>query len=317
MFEFLKNHTYPIGVDMGNDIIKLVQLGTNGRGVVLIAAVSSEKRPEDIPPGSVLWQRWAIEALSRLTANGKFAGKCVTAAIPAGEVFIEHIKMPKINDGKESQMQEAVLSKIKQRLTFEAEKAMIKYIPAEDDNMVVIATEREKVDRHLAVYEKANLQIQSISAWPTALINVYVKFFGRRKTDLNAVVMLLDTEEDCTNIVICRHRSLFFARSIPLGASQLAAGTNEVIMRLVLELSACRRQFSSMYKNAQIERMIFISGQVLDKGICTTIAKQLELPAQIGDCLAAVEIAGHPEIAGVDRRDSQFSWAAAFGLSLS
>jgi len=315
MFEFLKNHTYPIGVDMGDDTIKLVQLETSANGVVLIAA-GSEKRPEDIPAGSAVWQRWAIETLCRLTANGKFTGKSVTAAIPAAEVFIEHLKMPK-KDSNDLQTEEAVLSRIKQRLPFEPEKAMIKCIPAEDDNMVVIITEREKIDRHLAIYEKANLQIQSISAWPTALINTYVRFFGRRETDLDAVVMLLDTEPACSNVVICRHKNLFFARSIPIGTSQLAAGTNEVIMRLVLELSACRRQFSSMYKNAQIERMIFISGQVLDKGICTTIAKQLELPAQIGDCLAAVEIAGHPEIAGVDRRDSQFSWAAAFGLSLS
>jgi Tfp pilus assembly PilM family ATPase len=315
MFEFLKNHTYPIGVDIEDDAIKLVQLGTNGNGVVLIAA-GSEKCPEDIPPGSAVWQRWAIEMLRRQTMNGKFAGKYVTAAIPAGEVFIEHIKMPKVKDSNDSQMEEAVISKIKQRLPFEVEKSIIKYIAAEDDNMVVIATERKKIDRYLAIYEKANLQIQSMSVWPTVLINIYVKFFGRRKSDLDAVVMLLDTEPACTNVVICRHRSLLFARSIPLGTSQLATGTNEVIMRLVLELTACKRQLSSMYKNAQIERTIFISGQALDKDICMTIAKQLELPAHIGDCLAAVEISDLQKIAGINRRDCRFSWATAFGLSL-
>jgi Tfp pilus assembly PilM family ATPase len=307
MFEFLKNHTYPIGVDMGDDILKLVQLGSGGNGLILIGG-GSERRPEDIPPGSAIWQRWAIETLRRLTANGKFVGKDVAAAMPAAEVFIEHIKMPKIKDDKDPQMQEAVLAKIKQRLPFEPEKAMIKCVPAEDDNMVVIATEREKIDRHLAIYEKAGLQIKSIGVWPTAMVNVYAKFFGRRKTDLEAVVILLDAEPACTKTVICRHKNLLFARSIPLGTLQLAAGTNEVIMRLVLEL----------YKNAQqIERMIFISGQALDKGICTAIAKQLELPAQIGDCLAAVEVPGRPETAGIDRRETQFSWATAFALSLS
>ncbi len=316
MFEFLKNHTYPIGVDMGDDILQLIQLGSSGEGIVLIAG-GSENRPEEILPGSAIWQRWAIETLRRLTANGRFAGRCVSAAMPAGDVFIEHIKMPKVKDSKDSQMEEAVLSRIKQRLPFEPEKAVIKYIPAEDDNMVVIATEREKIDRHLAIYEQANLQIESMGVWPTAMINIYVKFFGRRKTDLDAVVMLLDTEPGCTNVVICRHRSLLFARSVPLGTSQLSAGTNEVIMRLVLELTACRRQISSMYKNSQIERTIFISGQALDRGICTMIAKQLELPAHIGDCLAAVETSGGQEIAGIDRRDCRFSWATAFGLSLS
>ncbi len=92
---------------------------------------------------------------------------------------------------------------------------------------------------------------------------------------------------------------------------------------------ACRRQFGPMYQNAQIERLIFLPNNALDKNICATVAKQLEMPAQIGDCLAAVKIAdpdrlGIPmdEGAGasaetVPQEWGQFNWATAFGLSLS
>jgi hypothetical protein len=59
------------------------------------------------------------------------------------------------------------------------------------------------------------------------------------------------------------------------------------------------------------------------------IAKQMEMPAQIGDCLAAVNIPDNchlkkksegdkKQMGGpVDRRDCQVNWAVAFGLSLS
>jgi len=179
---------------------------------------------------------------------------------------------------------------------------------------VVIAAERKKVDRHLAIYEKTNLQIKSISIWPVALANCYTRFFGRRKSDIEAIVMLLDIEPDCTNVVICRHKNILFARSIPIGSKQL--DTDEILARLTLELTACRRHFTTMYNKAQIERVIFLSGQTVDRDTCTTIAERLELPAQMGDCLAAVKIVD-PCDSGVDRRGCRINWATAFGLSLS
>ena len=135
----------------------------------------------------------------------------------------------------------------------------------------------------------------------------------RRKTDINVVAMLLDIEANCTNLVICRHKNLLFARSIPIGAKQLK---NEAsIKKLVLELNGCKREFSTMYRNAQIDRLLFLSGHAVDRDICTEIAKLLEMPAQIGDCLAAVEIPNTSNL-GTDRRDSRINWATAFGLSL-
>jgi hypothetical protein len=158
------------------------------------------------------------------------------------------------------------------------------------------------------------LKVKSIAIWPMALVNVYIKFFGRRKTDLDAVVMLLDLQSNSTNVVINRHRNLLFARSIPIGTDQL--GSEESINKLVLELNACKQQFGSIYRHFDVERMVFLSGNAADKVVCASIAKQMAMPAQMGDCLAAVEI---PSLAqsGIDRRDSMFSWATAFGLSMS
>lgn len=325
MFEFLKNHSFAIGVDIGDDNLKLVQLANNGKGISLTAG-SSENRPEDIRPATAGWQRWAIETIRNLTANGHFRGREVIAAIPASEMFIDHIKMPKINDGK---LEDVIFSKIKHKLPFEPvkENTMIKCIPTEEDNVLVMAAERKVIDRHLAIYEQANLQIKSIGVWPAALANCYATFFGRRQSDIKAVVMLLDIEPSCTNIVISRHKSLLFARSISIGAKNL--NDEKMVTRLMLELTACRRQFGSMLPGTQIERLIFLSGRAVDRDLCASIAKQLEMPAQIGDCLTAVEIDGPYHFATdgeqkgkhsgtpIDRRNCRINWATAFGLSLS
>lgn len=337
MFGLSKNHTYPIGVDIGDDILKLAQLKNNGKGLALVATAVKD-RPSDIEPGSVSWQKWAIETLRELTTQG-FHGRDVIASVPVGEVYLDHIKMPKTkqqssNTKKHSwatlafaklhhdqtdpddKTREAVLSKIQSRLPFDSDQAMIRCIPGQGDNALVIATQREKINRHLAIFEDANLQIKSICVWPVALANAYVRFFGRRQTDIETVVILLDIEQNFTNVVICRHKNLLFARSIPTGAKQLE--TEEMMAKLVSELNACRRHFASTHKNTQIERLIFMSSHgstALNNGLYTSMAKQLEMPAQLGDCFAAVDIE-NPAGLAVDRRQCKNSWAVAFGLSL-
>ena len=326
MLSFLKSRAYSIGVDIGVDGLKLAQLANGGESISLIAG-RSERRPESVKPGSAAWQRWAVQALREATANHRFRGKNAIAAIPANDVFIDHVKVGTqfyskspngsaelaTNDEKLSQV---ILSKIKQKLPFEPDNAMIKYLPTEDDNVLMMATERKIIDRHLAIYEKAGLTIKSIGAWPVALANCYTRFFGRRDADLKVIVMLLDIELDYTNLVICRHKRPLFACSIPIGLRRL--DDERIVTRLVLELTTCRRRFASMHPSAQIARLIFLSGPAVDANTYTTIAKQMEIQAQMGDCLAAVEIE-NPYRSGIDRRNgnANVNWAIAFGLSLS
>jgi hypothetical protein len=209
-----------------------------------------------------------------------------------------------------------MFARIKQAMPagYRKENTMLKCVSTDQENGIVIAVDRETVNRHLAIYEKSGLGIRSIGVWPEALVNCYVRFFGRRRTDRDAVVMLVNVEETCTEVVICRHVNLLFAQSIPIGCKRLA--DPDSINHYALEVAACRRDFVAMYHHVDIERLIFLSGQSTDTAIYGTVAKQLQIQAQIGDCLVAVEV---PESLSktLDRRDKHVSWAMAFGLSLA
>jgi Tfp pilus assembly PilM family ATPase len=312
MFGLGKKQSYPIGVDLGNDCLTLAQLANGSEDTVLIAG-QYVGCPADITPGTARWQRWAIEVMRESAHEGHFIGKEVVAALPANEVFIDHIRWPKKFDGK---IEDAIFAKIKQKLPFEPleQNTLIKYIPAEQDNVLVLATERTVIDRHLAIYERAGMTLKSIGVWPVALAACYARFFGRRKTDLDSIVMLLDIQPDCTNVVISRHKNPLYACSIPVGTKQLK--DEKLTGRLVMELTACRREFLSLYKGVQIERLIFLSGLAVDPDVYRTIAKQLEIQAQMGDCMAAIQM-NDPERLGLDRRNGKVGWALSFGLSLS
>lgn len=315
MFWFLKNSAYSIGVDIGDDSLNVAQLQNTGRGIALLAGRSAS-RPGNVEPGSAAWQRWAVDAMREAMANHRFHGRNVIAAVPAGEVFIEHVQVETQPEKFDipPKAEQAILSKIEHKLPFKADEAMIQCIPTGQNNVLVMATERKIIDRHLAIYEQAAISVKSIGAWPVALTNCYVRFFGRRKADLQAVVMLLDIGKRYTNLVICRHKNLLFACSLLMGAKQL--DDEKMVTRLVFELNACRSRFASMQPDVQIERLIFLCAPAVESAICKTIARQMKMQAQMGDCLAAVEIS-NPFHSGIDRRDCDTSWATAFGLSLS
>lgn len=326
MFGLLKKLAFPIGIDISESNLKMVQLENKGRTAGLVAGFSVNC-PEDMQAGGGNWQRWAIETIRQWLSAGNFQSKEVVASMPAKNVFIELLKMPKAANNNE--LQNAIFSKIKQKLPFDSDQSniMIKYFPTIDDNILVIATEKDVIERHLAIYEKAGLSIKSMSIWPVALVNCYTRFFGRRQSDIESVVMLVEIESDYTNVVICRHKNLLFARTINIGTSH--QGDESAFTSLIMEITSCKRQFSSMCNNLQIERLIFLSSRTEDRDLCAEIAKKLEMPAQVGDCLAAAETADQYRISRVeksnknitgnpiDRRNNQANWAIAFGLSLS
>lgn len=312
MLWFSKDHVYPIGTDISDEGVKLAQLIRNGKDVSLIASGFKE-RPLDMEVGSSRWQRWVIEAISELAEEGCFRGREIIASVPAGEVFIDHIKVTECDD---EQLHDTILSKVRHKFGEGSDDLMLKYIRAEDDNVLVIAVEREKIDRHLAIYEKTNLSIKSIGIWPTAIANTYAFFFGKRACDEESIVMLIDLESSWTNVAICRHKNLLFARSIPIGSKHIC--TEEMVTRLTLELGSCMRYFGSMYRMAIVERIIFLSSfnqMSEERVICGKIAHQLEIPAQIGDCMTAVGISDNC-ISLTDRRGKENNWTVAFGLGL-
>jgi Tfp pilus assembly PilM family ATPase len=306
--------SWPIGVDISEDCIKMVQLRENGRSVSVLAS-GAHSRPHDIKPDTAPWQRWAIDMIRQTISDRPFRGNNVAAAMPCSQVFTDHIRIPPaIQSRGPAELEEFVLSKIKQKVPFDIKDAMVKYIPTEEDNAMVIALQRTIIDRHLAIYENAGLNIKSICVWPVALTATYTRFFARRKTDLDAVVMLLQIDSNRTNIVVCRHKNLLFARSIPIGTAKL--DEEATLARLTMELTGCKRQFATIYRNVHIERSIFLADQQGTKELCATIAKQLEMPAQMGDCLAAVTVPD-PVNGAIERRENRLNWAVAFGLSLS
>ena len=322
MFNLNTKKLCPIGVDLGSGYLRMAQVGMNGRQAYLHAA-GLRAKPADIPARTPAWQRWAIDTVKQICQEAPFKGRSIITSLPSDDVFIDPIRVSRTSLNK---LSELIPQKLQKRLPFPAENALFQHIVAENGstekpasemvNVLAIATAREAIDRHLAIYERAQLDVSGISIWPMAMIRSFTTFFCRRENEQAHVAILLDVGTNHTNVVITRGSDLLFARVMSIGYRQLEQG--QMVQRLFSEIDACIRYFEENGKDLRIERMIFLAGCGTTPALCEKVAElaqRMQVPAQIGDVLNAIEINQGPECL-VDRRNSKVDWATTFGLSL-
>jgi Tfp pilus assembly PilM family ATPase len=310
----------PIGVDLGSGYLRMVQLGQNEQGLFLQSA-ALRANPDDIEFRSAGWQHWAAEATRDLIRENDFRGKSVVTAIPSDDLFIDPIR---ISRSALKQINEILPQKLQKRLPFPIENALFQHVvidageKSDSDavDVLAISANREDINRHLAIFEKAGLEVAGISIWPTAMIQSFMRFFCRRKNEEDTTAILINVGTNHTNVVITRGPNLLFARVMSIGYIQLEQG--EMVQRLFSEIDACMQYFGDSAAAAPIGRIIFLAGTGASRTLCDKLAglaQKMQVAAQIGDVLSAVEINHSPECL-IDRRNCKVDWATAFGLSL-
>jgi hypothetical protein len=276
-----------------------------------------EQKSGDMEAFSSQWQHWAIQSVKQMASEGKFKGRKVVTAMPVCDVFIDQVKLPKLSEDK---VRESVVGKVAGNLPFDPATALVYYVCTSagvENEYLVMASDRMKVDHHLAIYERAGLEVEAIATWPLAMVWSYANFFGRRKNDLESTVMLLEIGANFTKVVICKHSNLLFARLLNVGV--LGLKDEHAIKQMIGELAACARYFETQ-KGGRVERMIFLTSQSTDKTLCNSVvqlARDLQVPAQIGDVLAAIAV-NDPSTSdqGLERRGNTLNWSVAVGLGL-
>ncbi|MEJ5259895.1 MAG: pilus assembly protein PilM [Anaerohalosphaeraceae bacterium] len=312
----------PIGVDLGSGHLRAVQLGQNGQGLFLQAG-GIKTKPEEIKFGTPDWQRWALEALREIIRENSFKGVKVMTALPSDDLFIDQVRVPRSSSA--AAIEQAAFAKVQGKLPFKPEEGLLKYIPAEhpeargsEVEVVVMGAGRLALEVHLAIYEKAGLEVAGIIPWPLAMVTSYARFFCRRRNEQDRVSMLMSVGTHHCNVVICRGTALLFARVVPIGFSELS-GEGDLMHRLIAELDACARYYQTMPSAAPIERLVFLAGSGVSRAMCdgvAQLAQRMQIAAQVGDVLSAIRLDPVEQKMMIDRRNSKVDWSLAFGLSL-
>lgn len=93
-----------------------------------------------------------------------------------------------------------------------------------------------------------------------------------------------------------------------------ATVAREAVEGLADELSMCMRYHGALFPDHPIHRIVFVGGEARDRGLCQALAASLQLPAKVGDPLAAL-LAGELPRGLPDPSAPHPGWTVACGLA--
>lgn len=254
MFGFLKNfvssNANPIGVDFGTDCLRMAQVQIVD-GEPRIAAAASADVPSHIRNDPNARAAFFVETVRDLLAQGKFKGRQAVLALPAAQMFIQHLRIARMDD---EALRKALPWEARGKLPIDPAQALLRHTVAGEiyqdseprDEVILMAAARETVNSLLAGAAKAKLDVIGMNVEPMAIVDCFGHIY-RRKTDQTAINCFVDIGFKSTRAIIAEGSRILFARTIPVGgehfnravAQSLGLGAEEAKL---LRIKLCQSQ---------------------------------------------------------------------------
>src|SRR5687767_8778101 len=101
MFGLLKNfvapNANPIGIDFGSDCLRMAQVQVSDGEPRIVAAASADV-PAHVRNDPTARAAFFVETARDLLSQGNFKGRQAVLALPAASMFIQHLRIPKMDD---------------------------------------------------------------------------------------------------------------------------------------------------------------------------------------------------------------------------
>jgi type IV pilus assembly protein PilM len=245
MFRLARTQVQPIGLDIGFDSVKMLQVEVVGQTLSVVAAAR-----ESLPPAArekpELRLPTAMGLIKRMLRHGKFSGRSVIAPLPREIVHAKNLRMPLI---PAQELAAAVRFEAKNIFPFETEHACVQIIPAGEvrqgidvrQEVIVLAARNDDVNSYIEQLHRAGLVVESLDIEPAAIYRSQERFI-RRREDEQEVNVLVDIGYRRTQVVIGRGRDISFMKPIDLGSVQLHEAVSRKLGITMDEARALRRR---------------------------------------------------------------------------
>jgi len=233
LLAWVKPKRHLLGLDIGRSAIKVVQLASTGKGLVLKYAGLTELPPMDRtaqpdPDGS------APLALHDVLKEGRLKRQKIAINFGGRNPIIRYILLPKM---PKDELAEAVRWEAKKLLPFPIEDAVLDYLIVGETQerelkrieVLLVATERTAVMGQIGALKRINLPIAAMDVNPMALFNT-VKL--NYKSNLDENLVFVDIGADKMDINISKRGVLRFTRNVQVGGEDI---TKAVMQGLGME----------------------------------------------------------------------------------
>jgi len=174
----------PIGIDFGSDCLKMAQVQFEEGEPRLIAAATADV-PGHVRHNPAARLAFFTEAVRDLLPQGKFRGRQAILALPAASMFIQHLRLARMDD---ELLKKALPWEARGKLPIDPSQALLRHLVAGEvyqdqeprNEVILMAAARETVQQLLAAAAKARLDVVGMSLEAAALIGCFGHIYRRK-----------------------------------------------------------------------------------------------------------------------------------------
>jgi len=224
MFGILANKRWPIALDLGAQSLKMLQMQRGPSGLS-VRASGRYRFPASAAPDSEDWRRLAVRAVREILAGNGFRGTAVVSAIPSRQLKIRNVRLPGLSP---DEMRQAVQWEAKERFgcdftpdrLFHLRAGKVRQGAENCEEVILLGATAEVVEGHLALLKAMGLTPERIEAEPLAVFRPFERVL-RRRSDSDAVSVIVDTGHTATNVVVARGQHVLLIKSLEVGGRDL------------------------------------------------------------------------------------------------
>jgi len=227
----------PIGLDIGHNSVKMIQLVMNG-GQISVLAADKVRIDRSIDGDGEKRRSFVISAIKQMLAEGKFHGRNVVSCLPNDRLKITSLRLAEAEDEK---IEQALRKEVAQRFGLDPDKDAINYVLAGNvrqgdeikNELILFAADNETIKSHIGMLEEAQLRPVGIDTIPCALFRSFDRSL-RRQEDREQTVVFVDVGSRFTTVVFGRGGEISFVKQIPIGGEKF---NREIAARLGISIN--------------------------------------------------------------------------------
>lgn len=237
----------PIGVDIGIDSVKMLQVEVTPEQTLSVVAAAKQPLPDDAA-ALPLEARMpvAMDLIRQMIRQNGFAGRRIVAALPRELVQVKNLRLPMIPP---AEIDAAVQYEAQNVFPFDPGQAQVRHLYAGEvrqgsdtkQEVIVLGAKHEDVDLLVEQFNRAGCTIASLDFEPAAIYRTVERFI-RRREDENDVHVLVDIGARQCQLVVGKGRDISFFKPIDIGAQRLHEAVARKLQITIDEARSLRRR---------------------------------------------------------------------------
>jgi type IV pilus assembly protein PilM len=247
MIRLTRSQVQPIGLDIGFDSIKMLQLEALGQSLSVVAA-ARQQFPEEVRTQPELRLPLAVDMIRKMLRQGGFIGRDIVTSLPREIVHVKNLRLPTIPP---HELAAAVAFEARNIFAFDTEKAHVDYCVAGEvrqgaevrQELIVLAAQDGDVNDFLEQLHRSGAIVMSLDVEPFALYRTVERFI-RRREDEGDVHVIVDIGARRSQVVIGRGREISFLKTIEIGSRHMLEAVSAKLGITIDEARALRRRLA-------------------------------------------------------------------------